>query len=250
MRAFKKYGLSFVEETTDRIDDVYIVTKEFVEKLFCEVSKLSTRYDNDIFSELPYTYTERRLDCVILPVLSKICNGLVLDEYPVQRQCSTNKFNVDNSMGRIDYWCVYGGYSFVIELKHSFDCFTTKGTREDKVVKPWYKMNEQLESIKKEVRYFEEKTNGVILLGLHFITSYSDKTPDEILIRQFKKKIPEIVARLPKDVSKRYPSLKPDMIIGWSVPSKIVLNGEQTFPGLWAMVKIGGDIQHYGARAK
>ncbi|MGM9764429.1 MAG: hypothetical protein ACI3ZQ_10465 [Candidatus Cryptobacteroides sp.] len=234
----------------DRTDDVYIVTKEFVEKLFCGVSKLSTRYDNDIFSELPYIYTERRLDCVILPVLSKICKGLVLDEYPVQRQCSTNKFYVDNSAGRIDYWCVYGGYSFVIELKHSFDCFTTERTSESKVIKSWYKMNEQLESIKKKVRFFEEKTKGVILLGLHFITSYSDRVPNEILTRQFKKKIPEIMGRLPKDVSKRYPSLKPEIIIGWSIPAKIVLNGELTFPGLWAMAKISDAIQHHGSRVE
>jgi hypothetical protein len=50
-----------------------------------------------------------------------------------------------------------------------------------------------------------------------------------------------------KDLSKKYPSLKPDMIVCWKIPIRIVLNGEQTFPGLWAVAKIYPVIKHKGA---
>jgi hypothetical protein len=108
-------------------------------------------------------------------------------------------------------------------------------------------MNEQLESVKSEIKEFEEKTKGVIRIGIHLITSYSDKSPSRQLISQFRNSIPETFERLSRDVSKQYPSLAPDVIICWKVPQKIVLeDGCQTFPGLWIMSKIYPAIKHRG----
>ena len=247
MKDIKRYGLSFVESAFERAEESYLLAKELVENLFFEMSKLSTRFCNDIFYDLPYTYSERRIDSVLLPALSKLCNSMVLVEYPVSRSCSNRHFNVEESNGRIDYWCLYKGYSFVIEMKHSFDCFTTSNTRKDKVASRWLKMNEQLESVKSEIKEFEEKTKGVIRIGIHLITSYSDKSPSRQLISQFRNSIPETFERLTRDVSKQYPSLSPDIIICWKVPQKIVLeDGSQTFPGLWIMSKIYPAIKHRG----
>ena len=245
-KKIKCHGLTFYEKAIDNEDESYNLAKELIENLFFDMSKLSTKYCNGTFCDLPFTYSERRLDSILLPVLSKLCNSMVLVELPTTRYCSNRKFNVDEANGRIDYWCIYKDYSFIIELKHSFDCFTTMKTRYNKVSSRWLKMNEQLESVKEDVKLYEEKTKGIIRLGLHIITSYSDKHPEKELICQFEDSIPKTTERFSKDVSKRYPSLRPDMVICWKIPNRIVLQYNQTFPGLWALAKIYQPIRHRG----
>lgn len=246
MNDIRKHGLSFMEEATNMDVESYAVAKELIENLFFDMAKLSTKYSNNIFIDLPYTYSERRLDSVLLPAMSKLCNSLVLVELPAKRKCANYRFHVDESNGRIDYWCIYKDYSFVIELKHSFDCFTTQNTREDKVTARWIKMNEQLQSLEKEIKEYEESTKGVIRIGLHIITSYSDKMPSNHLVTQFKQSIPQTFERLQKDLGKRYPTLKPNLILCWKVPIRIIMDGEQTFPGLWAAAKVYPAVMHKG----
>ena len=55
--------------------------------LMLEMAHLSLKFDNNRFDSFtpPYLYTERRLDSILLPALSKLCNGLVLTEMPVTR---------------------------------------------------------------------------------------------------------------------------------------------------------------------
>ena len=161
------------------------------------------------------------------------------------------KFVGSDSYGRIDYWCIYKGYSFVIELKQSFDCFLSDNTRA-RLRKSWKKMNEQLFTIENDVRQYTELTKGVIRIGLHIITSYSDKEPSKILIDKYKEKISSIIERLPSQVikidGKNFPSLKPNILIGWVIPDKIVLDERawETIPGIWAMAKVLPPIQHSG----
>ena len=247
MEEIKKYGLSFLEVESFSDGESNRVAKELIENLFFDMAKLSTKYDNDTFCDLPYTYTERRLDSVLLPSLPKLCSNKVLVEVPTIRECSNRRFKVDESSGRIDYWCIYKDYSFVIELKQSYDCFTTNSTREIKVIKPWLKMHEQLQSLSQELKTYQEITKGVIRIGLHIITSYSDKPPCNKLIKLFHDSIPNTSERFVKDLSKKYPSLKPDMLICWKIPARIVMDDEQTFPGLWAIVKVYPAIKHKGS---
>ena len=109
-------------------------------------------------------------------------------------------------------------------------------------------MNEQLQSLKKEIKYYGENTKGVIRIGLHIVTSYSDKSPNNQLYLEFLDSIPLTIERLQKDLSKRYPSLKPNLMICWKIPKKIIFkDSEQTFPGLWAIAKIYPVIKHQGA---
>lgn len=244
----QKLPSSFIEQYVDREGEDFSVAKELVENLFYEMAKLCKKYDNDVFCDMPYTYSERRLDSVLLPALSKLCNTKVLVEFPVTRQSSTIDSLDEESSGRIDYWCVYKEYSFVIELKHSFDCFTTSTTREDKVISRWETMNRQLDSVKKEVKAYEEDTKGVIRLGLHIITSYSDKEPNHQLISQFNNSIQDSFIRFKRDLAKHHRSFKPDLIICWKIPHQIVKNGDQTFPGLWVIAKVYPSIRHKGAK--
>ena len=132
-------------------------------------------------------------------------------------------------------------------MKHSYDCFTTPNTREGVVTERWLKMNEQLQSLDKEIKHYEENTKGVIKIGLHIVTSYSDKAPDNKLFIQFQDSIPMTFDRMQKDLCKRKLSLKPNLMICWKIPKNIVFNSEHTFPGLWAFAKIYPVIKHKGA---
>lgn len=248
MEPISKHGLSFFEMASEIEGEDYAVAKELVENLFYDMAFLSTKYDNDQFCDLPYTYRERQLDSILLPALSKLCDSKVFVELPTRRQCSNRRFQVDESSGRIDYWCLYKDYSFVIELKHSYDCFTTDTTREDTVTERWIKMNEQLQSIAKDARRYSEATKGVIRIGLHIITSYSDKNPDNQLINSFKESIPGTFDRFTRDLGKRYPSLRPNVLICWKIPSRIVMDLDQSFPGLWCIGKVYPAIKHQGAK--
>ena len=248
MEQISKHGLSFFEMASEVDGEDFAVAKELVENLFFGMAKLSTKYDNDQFCDLPYTFRERQLDSVLLPVLSKLCDSKVFVELPAIRQCANRRFQVDESSGRIDYWCVYKDYSFVIELKHSYDCFTTDTTRDNTVTKRWIKMNEQLQSIENEIKEYGEETKGVIRIGLHIITSYSDKSPDNQLLSCFKESIPETFERFKKDLGKQYPSLRPNLLICWKIPTRIVFDEEQTFPGLWCVAKLYPAITHKGAK--
>lgn len=250
MEDLKKNGLSFVEMDMLPNSESNTIAKELIEQLFFNMAKLSTKYANSIFWDLPYTYSERRLDSVLLPALSKLCDSKVLVEIPAIRQCSNRRFKVDESSGRIDYWCIYKNYSFVIELKQSFDCFTTSKTREKKVIDLWLEMNKQLQSIDKEIVKYEEASKGVVRIGLHIITSYSDKEPNTQLIKQFNDGIENTANRFVKDLSKKYSSLKPDLLVCWKIPKRIVIGEEQTYPGLWAITKIYPAVKHQGAIEK
>jgi len=246
MKSVKKY---FYEIAEEKEDEAYMVAKRLVETLFFQMSKQSTKFCNDIFCDLPYAYTERRLDSVLLPTLSKMCNSIVLTEYPVNRNQQE-----DSSVGRIDYWCIYEGYSFVIELKQSYDNIRTEHTKKDKLTERWQEMIKQLDSVKKEIQGFEEKTNGVIRLGLHIITSRDkEENVNNHKERFDRKMIEKIAERLRTDIGKTTPSRKPDIIICWKIPQNIVEKGAKwgcVFPGLWAVAKIYAPISHKGMKSR
>ena len=223
----------------------FLVAKELIENLFYDMAKLSTKYCNDTFCDLPYLYRERQLDSILLPALSRLCDSMVLAELPAIRHSLSDNTKAEVSSGRIDYWCIYKNYSFVIELKHSYDCFTTSTTTEVASA-AWKTMIGQLQSLGKEIRKYEEKTLGVIRIGLHFITSYSDLEPSDLLIDKFNENIPETFSRYKRDLG------KPDVLICWKIPARIVMKCGQTygqsFPALWSVAKIYPPIHHRGAR--
>ena len=148
-------------------DDEYMKTAySFLNKLMKEVARLTMKcFRPDIEADnLPYMHTEMRWDSVVLPALSKICDGLVLTELPVDRKESKADENVHK--GRIDYWCVYGGYSFVIEMKGSRALFIGNRViaRESSVIERWGTMIKQLNGVKEICRDMDEHTKGVIEL--------------------------------------------------------------------------------------
>lgn len=240
---------SFYEMTTSENanKEYFQVGQKFIEELFFLLTKYCTKfYNNKYFFDLPYIYSERRLDSVLLPALSKICDSFVLTELPVERQKQG-----ETSIGRVDYWCIYEGYTFVIELKQSFDAYKTTKTEQKSGPRRWRVMIGQLDSIVKDVTQFTEKTNGVIRLGLHMFTSYSSSTIDKAA-KFDEEEINNIANRFCKDLAKKSKKYKPDLLLCWKIPSKIVKKGSDeygmTYPGLWTIAKIYPPLQHKGAR--
>lgn len=108
-------------------DESYKISHEFVKDLFKVFVKLAIKFSNNQYNiiDKPYLYRERQLDSLIIPALSLICDGCVIGELPLIR---SSKFE-DDSSGRIDYWCIYKEYSFVIEVKHGYDNYKNDITR-------------------------------------------------------------------------------------------------------------------------
>ena len=171
-----------------------------------------------------------------------------MTELPVIRKIKDEEKRQTESTGRADYWCIYKDYSFVIELKHSYDRYGSHKTRQDTVVDRWQEMNEQLRNAAADYRNFEEKTKGVIRLGLHVITSITAKSANNQTVQQYKDKVKEIQYRLVKDMTGKRPTTKPDMVMCWLVPMRMAENDDGNIPGLWMFAKWFEPIKHKGAK--
>ena len=173
-----------------------------------------------------------------------MCDSLVLTEIPAIRK---RKGDETIHKGRIDYWCIYKDYSFIIELKHSFDVFTTDKSRVNSLIGRWCKMINQLQEVKGDVKQFTEKTKGIIRLGMHIISSRLLQEPNRELIQEFRNTIPDTLERFYK-IGKS--NKKPDIIICWKIPKKIVLHEDNdvTIPGLWVLAKYFPPISHKGSK--
>ncbi len=202
-------GIKILLMKSENSEEYYVIGKSFITDLLNGMGKLSIKYHKHQLIDFPYIYGERQLDSIILPTLSKICDGAVLAELPTKRNCFLKSYEIEDSSGRIDYWCIYKNYSIILEVKHSFDVFLTNKTREKKVVEKWeYMTIDQLQSIKDDIKQqCEENTKGIIRLGLHFITSYSDKQPSITIINKYSKLLPTILEKIKSDVCRCKPTL-------------------------------------------
>ena len=223
--------------------DYATVANEFLIKLFREFALLSIKaYRPRIGAmNMPYMYSERRLDSVVLPALSKLCNGLVLTELPVVRKKSKRK--VKSEHGRVDYWCIFKGYTFVVEMKGSHDRFDCETVRENSVVKRWGKMIEQLNDIEEECRNREEKTKGMIRLGLHFLSSWANKVVEPRLVDEYRDLCEGNMNVICDEIASRckVPNSEPSFAATWIIPDEMVYWDNATYPGVMLIAKIYED---------
>ena len=252
LRKTKIQNLNFVISPSELGEGVNIAYS-FIKEVFCRVCMQSLLFSNSKYDiiEYPFLFRERQLDSVVLPVISSLCKGLVIAEYPIVRDNSIKGFEKDNSKGRIDYWCIYKDYSLVIEMKHSYDAFRTDKTNDERLIKRWETMTiSQLQDVRKGVKYFNEKTKGVIRIGLHFITPYSNRDNDMNDVNFFESSQKEILKRLTRDVSRYKPKMTtPNFLASWVLPNdkkyfEVPYKG--TYPGLLLLGKIYSPIAHEG----
>lgn len=230
-------------------DDYMVVAHKFLQKLMKEFARLAMKCYRPEYEayNMPFCYSERRLDTVVLPALSNICDGIVLSEMPVQRVERKTGELIGSGLGRADYWCIYDEYTFVIEMKGSKARVGNYKIRKNSVVDRWGKMINQLETEKDECSNSLEKTKGIIRLGLHFLTSVDFKEPSQEKIEKYRrdinKRLDEIYVRLHKE----YNSTKydPSYIATWMLPDEIALQfSDETDYGVILIAKVFKDIKH------
>ena len=223
--------------------------RQFVVELMTGMAQLSRRYFENMsrkycqggLCRFPYTYHERQLESIIVPTLSKMCNGMVITELPIDRKVVID-YEKEYFPGHADFWCIYQGFTFIIEVKHSYDNLKTDVTRTDTVLDRWNRMIEQLNSIDQDIKKIcQENTKGIIRLGLHFITSYADpNAADENTIREYRRNIENTLLRIEQDLEQGHRrSLKPDFMACWEIPTAMAEYCDfGIYPGLVVAVKV------------
>lgn len=238
--------INYSEATDDA--DYMKVAHQFLRSLMKEFAALSMKSFRPRIGadNLPYMYTERRLDSVVLPALSNICDGVVLTELPVKRKKANN--HVKSEHGRLDYWCVYKGYTFAIEMKGTharFDCDTV---RENSVLKRWDKMIEQLKDVKSDCEKMTENTKGIIRLGLHFVSSWSPCEPNEEEVEKYRRGIKADLGRFCDKISERFNDdieHNPSFAAAWVIPDDMVYWWiDVTYPGVMLFAKVLEPLEH------
>ena len=254
LRNTKIQNLNFVISScpSDQGED-YNIAYSFIKEMFCKVCKQSLLFSNSKYDiiEYPFLFRERQLDSVVLPIISSLCKGLVIAEYPIIRDSSIKGFEKKDLKGRIDYWCIYKDYSLVVEMKHSYDAFRTDKTNDERLIKRWETMTiGQLQDVRKNVKYFSENTKGVIRIGLHFITPYSSRDNDMNDVTFFESSQKDILKRLARDVSRHKPkTTTPNFLASWVLPDEkkyFEVSCKGTYPGLLLLGKIYSPIAHEG----
>lgn len=227
----------------DTTEEYYSVVEDFLSELWAGIIKQVGLYDK-FGSDYAYLYSERRLESLIIPTLSNMCKGAISVEVSVVRKSSRQEYFKDDARGRVDFWCLYKGYSFLIELKHSWDNYATDTTRKEKLVMRWDELIGQLDSLKADVvrGCCQEESKGIIKLALHFITSYKPHIDEfsRAEVNQYRKQLPELCVRIIDDINpKRRNRNSPDFVSSWKIPYKYVDNSfdGSLYPGLILLAK-------------
>ena len=227
-------------------DETLKVSRDFLHKLMKEFARLSMNYFQPKYHAcfMPYYYSERRLDSIVLPAISKICDGLVLTELGVERSDKMTGETIGNGHGRADYWCIYKGYSFIIEMKGSKDRYDCKTVRQNSIVNRWGKMINQLESAELDCKGRHEKTKGVIRIGLHFVTSFAKGIPTDESIALYRSTINNYMDKFYDRIHEEYHKVEfePTYMASWLIPDDIIKcsyrEKEDTYAGVMLMAKV------------
>lgn len=263
----RRKGIKLLVAECDKNADkaFYRTSSELLKELLANMASLALKYTEYVHvqGDAPYIYHERQLDGLIAPALSKICDGAILTECPISRVYNLRGYDASEGFGRFDYWCMYSRPSrnklkkstFIIEVKHNYDNFTTDETRKE-LIDNWRVMCDyQLTSVRDDAKNFIEPTKGVIRIGLLFVTSEC-RLPKgkqiKDLMSQYEKKLPEVLERLQKDVITCKPKkMTANFVACWLPPQKHieqVAKDTEIYPGLIMMGKIHEPIAHKGSR--
>ena len=99
----------FLFSAKESDEEYYDVAYELTKNLFIGMAKRSLAFNSSKYEiyEPPFVFRERQLDTLIMPVLSTLCKGLAFAEYPMTRNSKKKGLEIEDSQGRIDYWCIY-----------------------------------------------------------------------------------------------------------------------------------------------
>ena len=245
-RSYQDSDIEIISSCRTSDDEHMMVAHRFLQKLIKEFARLSMlcylpRYDSYV---MPFGYSERQLDSVVLPALSNICKGCVLAELPVMRKERRTGKLIGSGNGRTDYWCIYEGYSIFIEMKGARISTRNKLSETTTIATPWKEMIKQLDEEDAECRASEERTKGCIRIGLYFI-ALTDSRDRDISKDKFKDKMDEVSNTLcnKKESSKEIPSYAATWILPENLARTEMLDG-RFYKGVILISKIFKTIKH------
>ena len=236
----------------DKDNETMKVAHAFLQKLMKEFARLSMNCYRPNYHAcfMPHYYSERRLDSIVLPAISKICDGVVLTELQVERRDKKTGELIGNGHGRADYWCIFRDYSFIVEMKGSRDRYDCETVRQNSIVNRWGKMINQLETSVLDCKESTEKTKGIIRIGLHFVSSFAKTEPTNETIESYRTGVDEYMSAFLDRIHNEYKSAvyEPSYAATWIIPDKIVKCQygieDETYPGVMLLAKVFKVIKH------
>lgn len=143
------------------------ISKDFLEKLICNIVKRSTNYFNDTGEHI-FTFREKQLHSVICPSISDLTPSVVI-EHPLTRKPTGE----DEYSGHVDYWASYRNYEFLVELKHSHFAYNNANNPRKDISNKFNTALNQLQNIRKEeCRYITINNKGCFKIALQAIVFY------------------------------------------------------------------------------
>lgn len=107
---YGELGIEFLQKDGDDVR----VSKDFCQKLICNIIKRSTKYFKATKEHI-FIYGEDQLHSVVCPSIADLTFSYVM-EHPLNRK----PHGKEEYPGKCDYWISYRKYSFLMELKHSY----------------------------------------------------------------------------------------------------------------------------------
>lgn len=194
------------------------------------------------FIDYPFAYKERQLGSILTPIISKLSNGCIIQELPTTRKIRGS----GPVTGWIDYWCIYKDYSFVIEIKHSYNHLTSDGIISEDSLRKWNTMNKyQIPSVKKDILKYIESTKGIIRIGLQIIiTELPETETNYINTRDL------LLSYSSKLCTKNGKKIFPNYAAAWEIPSQYIHDkyNHVSFPNVMMLAKVYDVVSHLNSK--
>lgn len=119
------------------------VSRDFLSKLIRRIVERATQY-YDQTEEHVFNYRERQLHSVVCPSIADLTSSYLI-EHPLTRKPTGDA----EYRGNVDYWVCYRGYSFLIELKHTYFAYKRASKPRRTVNRKFLRALKQLGNIRK-----------------------------------------------------------------------------------------------------
>ena len=159
------------------------ILRQFLLDIIIEIAA-SSRVFIKYAGHPPYVYREKQLHTVVAPAIAKTSETFLM-ESPVEREWSSITNNIEsNSHGWVDYWCLFKGYNYYIELKHGYISYRSNTIRQQ-VKEEWQVACNQLNVIQKDIDIQKEISKGIFKVALHVLPIYvGSKREDNWIVEE------------------------------------------------------------------
>jgi len=118
------------------------ITIDFLKKLLRGIVERSTKYYDETLDHV-FVYREKQMHSVICPSIADLTSSYLLELPLIRKPAGEEEYP-----GSVDYWVSYRGYSFLIELKHTYFAYRTVKTPRKDIAEKMEEALNQLRSIR------------------------------------------------------------------------------------------------------